>query len=73
MRLRGQHRKPAIKKPQRHKHRHYRVTVVYRDGGKFARVYTDLDKATRFAEQQEKSNVVRKTVVVEVGRQGLRE
>jgi hypothetical protein len=65
--------RPPLKKDKRRKHRHCRVTIIYQDGDKFARVYTDLAKATSFAEQQKKSNVVRETVIVEVGRQGLRE
>jgi len=68
-----QRRKPAFSKDKRRKHRHYRVTVIYRDGEKFARVYTDRDKAMSFAERQKKSAVVKETRVLEVGRQGLRE
>jgi hypothetical protein len=66
-----QRRKPALGNDKRRRHRHYRVTVLYRDGEKFARVYTDRDKAKGFAERQKKSAVVKETRVVEVGRQGL--
>jgi len=61
-----QRRKPAFRKDKRRKHRHYRVTVLYRDGEKFARVYTDRVKATNFAERQKKSPVVKATRIVEV-------
>jgi len=33
--------------------------VFYADGEKFGRVYTDHDKANRFAERQRKSPVVK--------------
>ena len=39
-------------KDKRRKHRHWQVTVYYRDGEKFARVYTDRAKAARFAARQ---------------------
>jgi hypothetical protein len=54
-----QRRKPAFSKDKRRTHRHYRVTVIYRDGEKFARVYTDRVKANKFAERQRKSPVVK--------------
>ncbi|HWQ03636.1 MAG TPA: hypothetical protein VNL38_04075 [Candidatus Nitrosotenuis sp.] len=40
--------------------------MFYTDGEKFARVYVDRDKATRFAERQKKSPVVRSTRIREV-------
>ena len=61
-----QRRKPAFSKDKRRRHRHYRVTVVYRDGEKFARVYTDRVKANKFAERQRKSPVVKGTRVASV-------
>src|SRR5579859_277092 len=43
---------------KRRKHHHWRVIVIYPDGEIFARVYTDQEKAKRFAERQRKSPVV---------------
>ncbi len=51
---------------RRRKHRHWQVTVFYRDGEKFARVYIDRERAARFAERQKKSPVVRATRILEV-------
>lgn len=62
-----QRRKPAFNKDKRRKHRHWRVTVLYRDGEKFARVYTDRAKATKFAERQKKSPVVKEARISPVG------
>jgi hypothetical protein len=47
-----QRRKPAFRNDKRRRHRHYRVTIIYRDGEKFARVYTDRVKAASYAERQ---------------------
>ena len=54
-------------KDKRRKHRHWQVTVYYQDGEKFARVYTDRGKATKFAERQKKSPVVKATRVMQLG------
>jgi hypothetical protein len=62
-----QRRKPAFGKDKRRKHRHWQVTVVYRDGEKFARVYTDRARATSFAERQKKSPVVKEARIAQVG------
>jgi hypothetical protein len=51
---------------RRRKHRHWQVTVYYKDGEKFARVYIDRERATRFAERQKRSPVVKATRVMEV-------
>ena len=51
---------------KRRKHRHWQVTVYYRDGEKFARVYIDRERASRFAERQKKSPVVKSTRIMEV-------
>jgi hypothetical protein len=51
---------------RRRKHRHWQVTVYYHDGEKFARVYIDRERATRFAERQKKSPVVKSARVSEV-------
>jgi len=54
-------------KDQRRKHKHWQVTVFYKDGERFARVYTDREKATKFAERQRKSPVVKTARVLQVG------
>lgn len=63
-------RRPRAKadfdKDRRRKHHHYLVTVYYADGEKFGRVYTDKDKATRFAERQRRSPVVKQAKVTQV-------
>jgi hypothetical protein len=46
-------------KDRRRKHHHFLVTVFYADGERFGRVYTDKLKATRFAERQRRSPVVK--------------
>ncbi len=51
--------KPVFKKDRRRKHKHWQVTVFYRDGEKFARVYTDRKKAAAFAVRQQRSPVVK--------------
>ena len=54
----------AFKKDRRRKHLHWQVTVLYRDGEKFARVYTDRKKAAAFAVRQKRSPVVKSARVV---------
>ena len=49
------------------KHRHWRVTIFYKDGERFVRVYLDRERANRFAERERKSPVVRMARVTEVG------
>lgn len=44
---------------KRRKHLHWKVTIFYHDGEKFARVYIDRDRALRFADRQKKSPVVK--------------
>jgi len=53
-------------KDKRRKHRHWQVTVFYSDGEKFARVYTDREKAAKFADRQRKSPVVKLVRVVQI-------
>jgi hypothetical protein len=55
-----------MRRDRRRKHRHWQVTIYYKDGEKFARVYIDRDRATRFAERQRKSPVVKSTRILEV-------
>jgi len=50
---------PAEKKVDRRlKHSHWLVTITYSDKQEFSRVYTDLEKAKKFAARQKKSPVV---------------
>lgn len=51
--------KTSFEKDRRRKHHHWLVTVHYEDGEKFGRVYTDKNKAARFAERQKRSPVVK--------------
>jgi hypothetical protein len=51
---------------KRRKHRHWIVTVFYSDGEKFARVYTDRAKASRFADRQKRSPVVKSARVTQL-------
>ena len=55
-----------LKSDKRRKHRHWQVTVFYRDGERFARVYIDRDRAERFAARQKRSPVVRSARILEV-------
>ena len=55
-----------MRSDRRRKHRHWQVTIYYRDGEKFARVYIDRERATRFAERQRRSPVVKSTRIMEV-------
>ena len=58
--------KSTFGKDRRRKHHHYLVSVFYADGEKFGRVYTDKDKASRFAERQRRSPVVKTARVSQV-------
>jgi len=58
--------KSNFEKDRRRKHHHYLVTVFYADGEKFGRVYTDKDKATRFADRQRRSPIVKMARVSQV-------
>jgi len=59
-------RKTQFGKDKRRKHRHWLVTVFYKDGERFGRVYIDREKARRFAERQKKSPVVRAARVTQL-------
>jgi len=54
------------RKDRRRKHQHWQVTIYYRDGERFARVYIDRERALRFAERQKRSPVVKSTRILEV-------
>ena len=58
--------KTTFGKDRRRKHHHYLVSVFYADGEKFGRVYTDQDKANRFAERQRRSPVVKSARITQV-------
>ncbi len=58
--------KTSFDKDRRRKHHHFLVSVYYADGEKFGRVYTDKDKATRFAERQRRSPVVKSARITQV-------
>lgn len=58
--------KTSFNKDRRRKHHHWLVTVAYADGEKFGRVYTDKDKATRFADRQKRSPVVKSARITQV-------
>jgi hypothetical protein len=60
-------KRTKLGKDRRRKHKHWQVTVFYKDGERFARVYTDKDKAAKFAERQRNSPVVKTARVVQVG------
>jgi len=55
-----------MRSDRRRKHRHWQVTIYYRDGEKFARVYIDRERASRFADRQRRSPVVKSTRIMEV-------
>jgi hypothetical protein len=58
--------KPSFDEDKRRKHHHFLVTVFYADGEKFGRVYTDKAKATRFADRQRRSPMVKMARVSQV-------
>ena len=58
--------KSTINRDRRRKHHHWLVTVYYADGEKFGRVYTDKEKATRFADRQKRSPVVKSARITQV-------
>lgn len=62
----AKHDKAAFNRDRRRKHHHWLVTVFYADGEKFGRVYTDKDKATRFADRQKRSPVVKSARITQV-------
>jgi hypothetical protein len=58
--------KDSFGEDRRRRHHHWLVTIFYADGEKFGRVYTDKDKAARFAERQRRSPVVKSARVSQV-------
>jgi len=59
-------KRTSFEKDKRRKHHHWQVTVFYNDGERFARTYTNREKATGFAERQKKSPFVKMARVIEV-------
>jgi hypothetical protein len=59
-------KRTSFKKDKRRKYHHWQVTVFYKDGERFTRTYTAHAKATRFAERQKKSPVVKMARVIEI-------
>ncbi len=47
----------------RSKHHHWRVTITYSDQETFGRVYSDREKAEKFAGGQKKSPVAKRTQI----------
>ena len=58
--------KTSFGKDRRRKHHHFLVSIYYADGEKFGRVYTDKEKASRFAERQRRSPVVKSARITQV-------
>jgi hypothetical protein len=56
----------SFKKDGRRKHRHWQVTLFYKDGERFSRTYTVHAKAASFAERQKKSPVVKMARVTQI-------
>jgi hypothetical protein len=59
-------KRTKLGKDKRRKHKHWQVTIFYKDGERFARVYTDRVKANKFADRQRKSPVVKAARVLQV-------
>jgi hypothetical protein len=59
-------KRTSYEKDGRRKHHHWQVTLFYKDGERFGRVYTDHEKAASFAERQKKSPVVKMARVTQV-------
>ena len=58
----GKSRKPG----RARKHDHFRVTVTYTDNEQSAKVFTDRERAEKFAARQEKSPFVKSAQVVKL-------
>jgi len=62
----GRRGKSRLGKDKRRKHHHWMVTVFYKDGEKFGRVYIDRAKAEGFASRQKRSPVVKTARITEI-------
>ena len=60
------HKLTSFRKDARRKHHHWQVTLFYKEGERFARMYTDHEKAANFADRQKKSPVVKMARVIEI-------
>jgi hypothetical protein len=58
--------KSEFGRDRRRRHHHFLVTVNYADGESFGRVYTDKGKATKFADRQRRSPIVKSARVTQV-------
>jgi hypothetical protein len=56
----------SFRHDKRRRHHHWQVLVTYFDGERFGRVYTDSEKAERFAVRQRKSAVVKSARVMQL-------
>jgi hypothetical protein len=59
-------KRTSFRTDKRRKHHHWQVTVFYKDGETFIRVYSDREKAAGFAERQKKSPVVKMARVTQL-------
>ena len=59
-------KRTSFRTDKRRKHHHWQVTLFYKDGETFIRVYSDHDKAAGFAERQKKSPVVKMARVTQL-------
>ena len=57
---------PVPIRDQRTKGSQWLVTIYYLDDAKFGRIYTDREKAERFAAWQERSPVVKSTTIKQI-------
>jgi hypothetical protein len=64
--IKSQRKRTNRRKDERRRHHHYLLTIYYSDGERFARMYTDREKARSFATRQKKSPVVKRTRVAEI-------
>jgi hypothetical protein len=59
-------KRTSYERDRRRKHHHWQVTVFYKDGETFIRVYSNRQKAAGFAERQKKSPVVKMARVIQL-------
>jgi hypothetical protein len=60
------HTTTTFGKDKQRKHRRWKVTLIYQNGLRFARIYTDRKRAAGFADRQNKSPVVKMACVTEI-------
>jgi hypothetical protein len=58
--------KPSKTKRGYRKHSHWRVTVIYTDKEVSGRVYSDREKAEKYAARQKRSPVVKNTRIEQI-------